>query len=133
MSCSLVRASSYNMLSHSYASSSRQQPFVESPAQRRARRQFLANQSTGEHKVQTWLKSQSTYTVTPGPRVAPSPSVKGHRRNRHSILETRAYHLTSIPEDEPYILYSTPLPQKPSQTPSRVPRRHQHLRSIPEE
>ncbi|KAF9264465.1 hypothetical protein L218DRAFT_958137 [Marasmius fiardii PR-910] len=139
------------MLPDSYANSFRQKAFIESPAQRRARLQFLANQKTGEQRVQTWLETQSTYTVPPS-KVPTRSSFKGHhRRNRNSILKTipsprtsppaipyyPAYQLSSIPEDEPYIFYSTPLPQKSPISPSRSLKRHQRhlsdLRSIPEE
>ncbi|KAJ8075148.1 hypothetical protein PM082_019476 [Marasmius tenuissimus] len=139
---------SFNMLPDSYTISSRQSAFVESPAQRRARVVFIMNPAApgGSDRVQSWVKSQSSYTNTSKMSSPPSPSAstgrsKGHRRNRHSIsssddlkshlypsndkkhqrsssysprtspttLHYPAYHLTSIPEDEPYIFYSTPI------------------------
>ncbi|KAL0574447.1 hypothetical protein V5O48_007511 [Marasmius crinis-equi] len=141
----------FDMLPSSYTSSGRQSAFVESPAQRRARVVFINQQqgaSTGnDQRVQSWVKSQSSYTVS-SPRMATPPSnkpsvarSKGHSRNRHSIssaddlkehlhlgadkkpekghsysprtsptaLHYPALHLSSIPEDEPYVFYSTPI------------------------
>lgn len=128
---------SFDMLRNSYSISARQPAFVESPPQRRARADFVAKkkpQVTSDQRIQHWVKSQRDENLPPMTTTAtkspiPTSKPKGHRRNRSSLSSTAdlksqlpesfsprtsptkhyfpAYNLTSIPEDEPYIFYST--------------------------
>ncbi|KAK7045485.1 hypothetical protein VNI00_007738 [Paramarasmius palmivorus] len=131
---------SYEMLRDSYATSTRQTAFVETVSQRRARVDFLAhNQRRGDQRVESWVKEQASVATTSimPPTTTAAAKSRGHRRNRFSLISSNqiqplgvgqahspsrkplhyhpAAHITPIPEDEePYIVYSTPLIVQPS-------------------
>ncbi|KAJ3727341.1 hypothetical protein DFJ43DRAFT_1156965 [Lentinula guzmanii] len=161
----------------SFTSSSRQQPFVETPAQRRARVAFLQKENhEGERRaerVESWVRDQaqhSAFMVKPAKMLSESEKVyKGHKRGSGTYRREGAFAPKLVPdeiilgrmfkdssnvlssiteEEEPYILYSTPIPRYSMPAPyynithlsptnsSRKPshqRRLSDLEAIPEE
>ncbi|KAJ3981613.1 hypothetical protein F5890DRAFT_1534500 [Lentinula detonsa] len=163
----------------SFTSSSRQQPFVETPAQRRARVAFSQKDNhEGERRVErveSWVRDQaqhSAFMVKSAKMLSENEKAyKGHKRRSGTssyrregafapklvpdeIILGRMFKdssnvLSSITEEEePYILYSTPIPRYSMPAPyynnthpsptnsSRKPshqRRLSDLEAIPEE